>query len=572
MISLLVKSISFMEEKNILVYNCTKLYLEKISILKMRIRQLRLQGFKRFHDLTIDLGESPKRIIALVGPNGCGKSCVFDAFEVEASKHKGGGGGSPSFYSKGVYSEDIKEGYVGNKAVQIIAQSAEHAFEKKSFLIRSPYRFTSKLDVKAIHQKPDVLEDQVRPKTSAELDNRLPDNYERLFSNWIADYGNRTIDKPGWKIQDELLSKINEVLDKVLEIRISSLGNVTNQNEGKLFFEKGPSKKLPYENLSAGEKEVVDIVLDLIVKARSFDDTVYCIDEPELHLNSAIQRRLLLEINELIPENCQLWIATHSIGFLRALQEELKEESQIINFSEHNFDSPTPVTLEPMLLTREKWKSIFSTALDDLTGLLAPKRIIYCEGRADTSPSQGHIEKGVDAIVYNTIFGEEFHDTHFVSSGGQTQPDKGSEFAIMVLSKALNEVQILLLKDKDINSDGREMTDEQRKGWLSGDPCRRMLKRKEIENYLFDFEVISAAYPEVTKEQYTALIKDCCDPDVKEKAGDLKSLCGVGNSMNKEGFKIYLSKFFNRKMGVYKELKDCIFHMEQSLLNMNQPQ
>lgn len=45
----------------------------------MKIKKLHLKKYKRFSDLTIDLGETPKRIIALVGPNGCGKSSVFDA-------------------------------------------------------------------------------------------------------------------------------------------------------------------------------------------------------------------------------------------------------------------------------------------------------------------------------------------------------------------------------------------------------------------------------------------------------------------------------------------------------------
>lgn len=44
----------------------------------MRIKKIQFKnGYKRFFDLTIDL-ESPKRIIALVGTNGCGKSSVFD--------------------------------------------------------------------------------------------------------------------------------------------------------------------------------------------------------------------------------------------------------------------------------------------------------------------------------------------------------------------------------------------------------------------------------------------------------------------------------------------------------------
>ena len=44
----------------------------------MEIKKMHLMKYKRFSDLTIDLGDDPKRIVALVGPNGCGKSSVFD--------------------------------------------------------------------------------------------------------------------------------------------------------------------------------------------------------------------------------------------------------------------------------------------------------------------------------------------------------------------------------------------------------------------------------------------------------------------------------------------------------------
>jgi len=70
--------------------------------------------------------------------------------------------------------------------------------------------------------------------------------------------------------------------------------------------------------LSAGEKEAVDILLDLYLRKDDYDDTIFLIDEPELHINTAIQRKLLLEINRLVGADCQIWIATHSIGFLRA--------------------------------------------------------------------------------------------------------------------------------------------------------------------------------------------------------------------------------------------------------------
>jgi AAA15 family ATPase/GTPase len=49
----------------------------------MFIKKLQLKNFKRFSDLTIDLeaSEETPKLVLLIGANGSGKSCVFDAFE-----------------------------------------------------------------------------------------------------------------------------------------------------------------------------------------------------------------------------------------------------------------------------------------------------------------------------------------------------------------------------------------------------------------------------------------------------------------------------------------------------------
>ena len=52
----------------------------------MFVKKIEMKDYKRFHDLTIDLGNTPKRIVALVGPNGCGKSSVFDAMLFVSNK------------------------------------------------------------------------------------------------------------------------------------------------------------------------------------------------------------------------------------------------------------------------------------------------------------------------------------------------------------------------------------------------------------------------------------------------------------------------------------------------------
>lgn len=520
----------------------------------MKIKQVKLKGFKRFHDLTINLESPGKRIVALVGPNGCGKSSVFDAFEVTAARQRGWKQGvNNSYFSKSMYAQDINENYIEADAVRILTDPEDHLISSKSFTLRSSYRFTSRLNVTSIKSKPDVLVDSERPNTSIDIDNRLTDNYERFFSTWLEEVSSS--DKSGKQLTQEFLDKINNILSNILDIKISSLGNALKQNEGQLFFEKGKAKKFPYENLSSGEKEVIDIIFDLLTKEKSFDDTIYCIDEPELHISTAVQRKLLMEIYNLIPENSQLWIATHSIGFLRALQNDLKDVTDVIDFSGCDFDGSTILT--PIKKTRNNWKRIFSTALEDITGLIAPRVLIYCEGKKEATKTGD--EAGLDAIVYNNIFEDEYHDVLFVSSGGQTEPDKHMEVTLMLLSKALKEVNILLLKDKDINSDASETTDDQRNLWLGQSSNKRMLKRKEIENYLFDFEVIKSAYPFASETEYKKIVNDCINGDVKNKAGELKNLCALGEKMNKEDFKIHLSHHVKKDSTVYNELKECIF-------------
>jgi predicted ATPase len=136
------------------------------------------------------------------------------------------------------------------------------------------------------------------------------------------------------------------------------------------FKKPNQPKEFDFNVLSSGEKEVVDILLDLYLKRKVFDDTIYIIDEPELHLNTGIQKNLLIEVEKIVPDNCQLWIATHGIGFLTALKENLNEKCSIISF-EDDYSKESKV-LKPMIKSRKNWQRIFQTALEDLTDLIAP--------------------------------------------------------------------------------------------------------------------------------------------------------------------------------------------------------
>ena len=47
----------------------------------MRIKNIHIEKFKRFTELTIEDIPETAKLVVLVGPNGCGKSSLFDAFK-----------------------------------------------------------------------------------------------------------------------------------------------------------------------------------------------------------------------------------------------------------------------------------------------------------------------------------------------------------------------------------------------------------------------------------------------------------------------------------------------------------
>jgi hypothetical protein len=310
----------------------------------------------------------------------------------------------------------------------------------------------------------------------------MEENYRRLYIAFNK-YLHQTDCKPS-EAKAKIIGDLNYSLSKCLDLEISSIGDI-EAAEGSLYFKKKDHpNQFEFNVLSSGEKEVVDILLDLYLRKDEYRETIFLLDEPELHINTAIQRNLLIEINKLIGENCQIWITTHSIGFLRTLQEELKDDCQIIHFKSEYELAAKPYTLTPMEKSKSNWKNIFSIALDDLANLVCPSKIIYCEGR--DKPGKSGVEKGLDANVFNNIFADQHHDTLFVSSGGNTELDQRSDIAIAILSKVFSGLEIYVLKDRDMAS-GNDTDESDRQLYLQNNPVNhRVLNRWEIENYLYE--------------------------------------------------------------------------------------
>lgn len=536
----------------------------------MKIRKIQLKnGYKRFHDLTIDLGDEPKRIVALVGPNGCGKSSVLDGmlFHNNAHGQIGNKGNkdyeyhsmnkTPNFNYQNVVIELDQGQY---SAVR--QEKQKQGKENTIFSFRSPYRYNSNLKVAQSRATNEIRLNNYGASLSSDLDDKMEENYRRLYIKYNK-YLNEEDCRPS-EAKAKIVGDLNSALQRCLDLMVTSIGDI-EASQGTLYFKKSDHPAdFDFNVLSSGEKEVVDILLDLYLRQDEYTDTIFLIDEPELHINTSIQKKLLIEINKLVGENCQIWVATNSIGILKALQEDLKDECQILHFPTGIHWASTTQTITPVIKTRSKWKEIFETALDDLTGLVSPKRIIYCEGKE--KPGANGEERGLDAKVFNNIFSENHHDTLFISSGGNTELDQRSEIAIAILTKVFSDIEILVLKDRDMSS-GKPNTEHDRQIYLQNNPQNhRVLKRWEIENYLYDKEVLKSycAGNELNfnEVEYDKFVTNIDDQKIKDDTGRIKNYCGINTSINPEQFKITLSTYVKGNMNTYSELEKCIFSRE----------
>ena len=267
------------------------------------------------------------------------------------------------------------------------------------------------------------------------------------------------------------------------DIQVDAL--VAAHEIGTFTFTKGASSNFLYQNLSAGEKAAFDLLLDLVVNKVAFDDSVYCVDEPEAHISTRLQGKLLKELYKLIPDNSQLWLATHSIGMVRAAQAIRAEHPNDVVFLDmgfgpdgelRNYDHPQ--TIEPSVPDHAFWKRHYAVALDDMAKLLAPDCVVLCEG------STANEDPPLDESCYNTIFAREFPRTRFVSVGPATKVEKRMGDLLPLLDQIISGTSIIRFRDRDY------MTPEEVKN-KAAEGVRVMSAYRNIESMLLSDGVLS---------------------------------------------------------------------------------
>ena len=99
-------------------------------------------------------------------------------------------------------------------------------------------------------------------------------------------------------------------------------------------------------------------------------------------MHARLQAELLSVFYELVPADCQLMLATHSIGMMRRARDiETNNPGSVVflDFGGRNFDET--VIIEPTIPDRAFWNTNYEVAIGDLAALVAPERVVICEGR-----------------------------------------------------------------------------------------------------------------------------------------------------------------------------------------------
>ena len=344
------------------------------------------------------------------------------------------------------------------------------------FNIRSAYRNESDFRLDAI-QAVGSSHVSERFQRIIDADQAVSDNYRRLAWRRQSDMDrDAPEDLTIGQYRKEFLMELQQAMEYLFTdptLRLQDFGGI--QEAGAFRFTKGTVEDFHYKNLSGGEKGAFDLLLDIFVKRSEYQDAIYCIDEPEAHVATALHGRLLKAMLKLIPEESQLWIATHSIGFVRQAFELMHQEDNVVflDFSDHNLDQP--VEIKPRIPNRSFWQTTYRVALDDLSDLIAPENIVICEG------NKAGADKGFDAACYNKLFSDNHPETLFISYGSSGEV-ANSENLMKILGAVAKGVKVWRLIDRD------EMTDNERSNNIQDE--LHVLKRRELENYLFSPEVL----------------------------------------------------------------------------------
>lgn len=464
----------------------------------MKIKSIRIKNLKRFSDLTVEDIPETAKLIVLVGPNGSGKTSFFEAFNLWYRTQAFNDSGDQIYFDKKTDAKILTSSeWISSSRSRVQIEFHDSSMlgqdVRGKFYFRSAYRNEPDFTTQQINKQQDPAK-TMNLRSLIENDTTVSTNYQRLIGTTLGELFKKENDAlTVEELRERLIGRIKHSLSQVFpDLNLSDIGNPLQ--DGSFYFEKGLSKHFHYKNLSAGEKAAFDLILDLIIKSSYFNDAIYCVDEPESHMHTKLQGKVLRELYNLIPPTAQLWISTHSIGMLeeaRKIEQENNGTVVFLDFNNKDFD--TPEVIVPARINKSIMDKFYELAFGDFANLMLPKRIIFCEGS-----TRGNTIKNFDMMIYSKIFEQKYPETQFISADSCNELERIEDKLGTVMGTLLKNCKILKLMDRDSRSDA-ECEEMFSKGTV-------VLSKRSIECYLLDDSVIKLLCDKMSKSDK---LQDC---------------------------------------------------------------
>jgi energy-coupling factor transporter ATP-binding protein EcfA2 len=228
----------------------------------------------------------------------------------------------------------------------------------------------------------------------------------------------------------------------------------------------------PFDSLSSGEREVVTIAFDFLL--RKPQDCIVFFDEPELHLHPELSFRLIQTLQGIGLRN-QLVLSTHSPDIITASLDR-----SVIFLSPPALDDQGARANQAIPVDEGDETNQALRLLGHSVGIIAlGKRIVLIEGS----------QSSIDKQTYGSIIKNRWPGLVLVPSGGKHTVESFETLYATVLSESIWGVEFFMLCDGDTqpnpSPDERQAQEEGR---------LRVLPRYHLENFFLDEETWSDAF------------------------------------------------------------------------------
>lgn len=382
------------------------------------------------------------KVMVIAGPNGVGKSTLLFALrKLSTDKVKGSG--------------------------KILYTTPHRTWRKRN--LRASWIWDREIDISSILASDSIQsiqgiyipDGQRRPDTADEAQGFIKyvlSQLETRRQNAIV----TEIDRNGLKYPEGYAPDVYKPLRDMMEDLLPHMRFVGVDQENKedvrcLLKPSGVDKPIDIDELSSGEKEMIALFMPLVENEinsvlRQLEinetpgmdtkpDTVMLIDEPDLHIHSILQKRIVEYMRKKAHEdNVQFIIATHSPIIIN---EATSDELFVLVEANKSRDNQ----LQKVVSNPEKYH-LLKSICGDVAILTLGRPIVFIEGK---SPSEARSAPSDQRIL--ELLWEGAKDFTFVPMGGKEEAEESASLLNEIIHEKLVGFPVYAIVDADLSTE-----------------------------------------------------------------------------------------------------------------------